>query len=156
MRGPRALMASMTAFAASWRDSNCTVGADDRRKQKNYQDKDSGNQNRSIHGTHLTYHRGIRLGQQRSNGARLLLSCMKGSLRDPEVDLEPAIFPSRLGIAVLSHPPLMKNMPGVIAVVGVRRIRRQGQHRRCGVRGPTGPMERMKTVIHNKPIDESE
>ena len=49
---------------------------------------------------------------------------MKGSLRDPKVDLELAIFPSHLVIAVLSHPPLVKKMPGVVTVVGVRRIRR--------------------------------
>ena len=35
MRGPQALMASAATFAASWRDSNCTVRVDDHRKQKN-------------------------------------------------------------------------------------------------------------------------
>ena len=51
-----------TVFTSSWRDSNCTIRAGDRRKQKNYQDKDSGNQNRRVHGTHLTHHHGVGLG----------------------------------------------------------------------------------------------
>ena len=56
------------------------------------------------------------------NGVGLLLGHMKGSLRDPEVDLELAILPSRLGITILSRPPLMKETPGIIAIVGVGRI----------------------------------
>ena len=122
MGEPRALTTSTAMFAASWRDSNCTVRADDHRKQKNYQDKDSGNQNGSIHGTRLTRHRGVRLGQPCSNGVGLLLGRMKSSLRDPEADLKLAIFSSCLGIAVLSRPPLSKKTPGVVAVVGVERI----------------------------------
>jgi len=42
---------------------------------------------------------------------------MKSSLRSPEADLELAILPSHLGIAVLSRPPLPKEVPGVVAVV---------------------------------------
>ena len=91
-------------------------------EQRNYQDERSGNLNGSIHGTHLTCHHGVRFSQLRSNGASLLLGHMKGSLRDPEVDLELAILPGRLGITILSHPPLMKEMPGVVAIVGVERI----------------------------------
>ena len=34
MRGPRALMASVAAFAASWRDSNCTIRAGDHRNRR--------------------------------------------------------------------------------------------------------------------------
>jgi len=60
--GTRALTMSVAAFAASWRDSNCTIRADDHRKQKNYQDKDSGNQNRGILEVCLTRYRGVRLG----------------------------------------------------------------------------------------------
>ena len=116
-------MTSVAAFAASWRDSNCNVRADDHRKQKNYQDKDSRNQNGGIHGTHLTCHHGVRLGQPCSNGTGLLLGRMKGSLRDPEVNLELAILPSHLRIMILSHPPLMKKTSGVVAIVGVGRIR---------------------------------
>ena len=118
MREPQALTASTAAFAASW-----TVRADDHKKQKNYQDKGSGNQNRGVPEVCLTRHRGVRLGQPHSNGTGLLLGRMKGSLRDPEADLELAIFPSRLGIAVLSRPLLSKKTPGVVAVVGVGRIR---------------------------------
>ena len=81
---------------------------------------------------------------------------MKGSLRDLEVDLELAIFPSRLGIAVLSHPPLSEKMPGVVAVVGVRRIRQRGRCRRCRIRGLTGPRKRTKTVIQNEPMGKLE
>ena len=56
------------------------------------------------------------------NDAGLLLGRMKSSLRDPEADLELAILPCRLGIAVLSRPPLSEKTPSVVAVVGVRRI----------------------------------
>jgi len=80
---------------------------------------------------------------------------MKGGLRNPEANLQLAVLPSHLGIAILSHPPLMKVAPGVVAIVGVRRIRRRGRHRRCGVRRPAGPRKRTETVIHNKPVDES-
>ena len=93
-------------------------------EQRNYQDKGSGNQNGSIHGTLLTCHRGIIFGQPHLNGTGLLLARMKGSLRDPEVDLKLSILPSHLSITILSHPPLMKETPGVIAIVGVERIRR--------------------------------
>ena len=44
----------------------------------------------------------------------------------------------------------------VVTVVGIKRIRRQGRHRRCGVRRPAGPRKRTKTIIHNKHIGESE
>jgi len=81
---------------------------------------------------------------------------MKSSLRDPEVDLELAIFPSCLGIAVLSRPPLSEKTLGVVAVVGVERIQRRGRHRRCSIRGLASPGERTKTIIQNEPIDESE
>ena len=101
MRGPRALTVSAAAFTASWRDSNCTVRAGDHRKQKNYQDKDSGNQNRGVSKIRLTHHRGVRLGQPCSNGVGLLLGLMKSSLRDPEVDLELAIFLSCLASSLL-------------------------------------------------------
>ena len=33
MREPLALTSSVATFAASWRDSNCTVGADDHRRR---------------------------------------------------------------------------------------------------------------------------
>ena len=122
MREPLALTSSTTVFAASWRDSNCTIRANDHRKQKNYQDKDSGNQNRGVPKVHLTRHHGVRLGQPCLNGTGLLLGYMKSSLRDLEVDLKLAIFPSCLRIAVLSHPPLSEKTLGVVTIVGVGRI----------------------------------
>ena len=81
---------------------------------------------------------------------------MKGSLRDLKVDLELAILPSRLGITILRHPPLMKETLGVVAIVGVGRTQRRGWRKRYSVRRLTGPGERTKTVIYNKPIGESE
>jgi len=81
---------------------------------------------------------------------------VKGGLRDPEANLQLVVLPSHLEITILSHPPLMKVAHGGVAIVGVGRIRRRGRHRRCSIRGPTGPGERTKTVIHNKPVGESE
>jgi len=48
-----------------------------------YQDKSNENQNRNIHGTYLTCYRGVRLSQPRSNDIGLLLSRIKGYLKDP-------------------------------------------------------------------------
>ena len=81
---------------------------------------------------------------------------MKGRLRHLETDLKLAIFPSCFGIAVLGRPPLSEKVPGVIAVVRIGGVRRRGWHGRCNVRGPAGPRKRTKTVIHNKPVGESE
>ena len=75
---------------------------------------------KSLHGVHLTRHRGVGFGQPRSNGAGLLLGYMKSSLGNPKVDLELAILLSCLRIAVLSHPPLLKEAPGIITVVRIR------------------------------------
>ena len=90
------------------------------------------------------------------DGAGLLLSRVKGGLRDPEANLKLVVLPSCLGITILSHPPLMKVAPGVVAIVGVGRIRRRGRHRGCGVRRPAGPGKGTETVVHNKPVGESE
>ena len=79
---------------------------------------------KSLHGVHLTHHRGVRFGQPRSDGAGLLLGCMKSGLRNPKVDLELAILLSRLGIAVLSHPPLLEEAPGIVAIVRIGGIQR--------------------------------
>ena len=70
-----------------------------------------------LHGVHLTRHRGVRFGQPCSNGAGLLLGCMKSGLRNPKADLELAILSSHLGVAVLSRPPLLKEVLGIIVVV---------------------------------------
>ena len=80
----------------------------------------------------------------------------EGRPERPEVNLQLAGLPSRLGVTVLGHPPLMKVAPGVVAVVGIRGVRRRGRHRRCGVRRPAGPRKGTETVIHNKPVGESE
>ena len=78
---------------------------------------------KSLHGVHLTRHRGIGFGQPRSDGVGLLLGCMKHDLRNPKADLELAILSSHLGVAVLSRPPLLKEAPSVVAIVRVRGIR---------------------------------
>ena len=72
---------------------------------------------KSFHGVHLTRHRGVGFGQSCSDGAGLLLGCMKSGLGNPEVDLELAILLSHLGVAVLSHPPLPKEAPDIVAIV---------------------------------------
>ena len=114
----------MAAFAASWRDSNYTVRADNHKNKKTVKMKIMEVRVKSLHGVHLTRHYGVRFGQPCSDSAGLLLSRVKGGLRDPEVNLQLAILPSHLGITIMSHPPLMKVEPGVIAIVGVGRIRR--------------------------------
>ena len=75
------------------------------------------NRNGNIPEDHLTYYHSVRLSQPCSDGAGLLLSRMKSGLRSPEMDLEQAIFSSRLGVAVLSRPPLTEEAPGIVAVV---------------------------------------
>ena len=80
------------------------------------------NQNGNIPEDHLTCYHSVRLGQPRSDGAGLLLSRMKSGLRSPEMDLKLAIFSSRLGVAVLSHPPLLEEALGIITVVRIRGI----------------------------------
>ena len=111
---------------------------------------------KSLHGIQLTCHHGVGFSQPRSDGAGLLLSYVKGGLGNLEANLQLAVLPSRLGVTILSHPPLVKIVSGVIAVVGIGRIRHRGQHRRCGIRRPAGPGKRIETVIHNKPIGGSE
>ena len=119
MREPWALTASTAAFAASWRDSNCIVRADDHRKGGIVKIKVVRNRNED----HLTCYHSVRLGQPRSDGAGLLLSRMKSGLRSPKMDLELAIFSSRLGVAVLSRPPLLEEALSIVAVVRIGGIR---------------------------------
>jgi hypothetical protein len=125
----------MAAFIASWRDSNYAVRANNHENKKTVKMKIMEVRIRRLHGIHLTRHHGIRFGQLRSDGAGLLLSCVKGGLGNPEVNLQLTILPSRLGVTVLRHPPLVKITPGIVVVVGIGRIQRRGRHRRCGVRG---------------------
>ena len=56
------------------------------------------------------------------NGTGLLFSRMKGNQRDPEANLELAIFLSHLRIAVLSRTPLSEKTLSIVAIVGVGRI----------------------------------
>ena len=114
---------SMAAFAASWRDSNYAVRADNHENKKTVKMKIMEVRVRSLHGIHLTRHHGIGFGQLRLDGAGLLLGCMKGGLRNPEANLQLAVLPSRLGITILGHPPLMKVASDVVSIIGVRRIR---------------------------------
>ena len=121
---------------------------------RNVNIKNSGSWSKSVHGVHLTYHHGVGFGQPCSNGTGLLFGGMKGCLRYPEMDLKLAIFPSCFGIAVLGRPPLSEKAPGVVAVVRIRGVQRQGRRGRCSVRGPAGPGKGTETIIHNKPIGE--
>ena len=89
-------MASTAAFAASWRDSNCAVRANNHKNKNTVKMKIMEVGMKSLHGVHLTHHRGVRFGQPRSDGAGLLLSCMKSGLRNPKADLELAILLSHL------------------------------------------------------------
>ena len=118
--------------------------------------KNNGSRSKIIHGVHLTRHHGVGFGQPCPNGIGLLFDGMKGRLRHLETDLKLAIFPSCFGIAVLGRPPLSEKAPGVVAVVRIGGVRRRGRHGRCSVRGPAGPRKKTETVIHNKPIGESE
>ena len=81
------------------------------------------NRNGNIPEDHLTCYHSVRLGQPRSDGAGLLLSRIKSDLRSPEMDLELAIFSSRLRVAVLSRPPLLEETPSIVTVVRIRGIR---------------------------------
>ena len=74
---------------------------------------------KSLHGIHLTRHRGVGFGQPHPDGAGLLLGYMKSGLGNLKADLKLAILSSHLGVAVLSRPPLPKEAPGVVAVVRV-------------------------------------
>ena len=111
------MMVSMAAFAASWRDSNCAVRADNHKNKKTVKVKIMEVRVKSLHGVHLTRHHGVRFGQPCPNGIGFLFDGMKGHLRDPEVDLKLAIFSSRLGIAVLGRPPLSKEASGIVTIV---------------------------------------
>ena len=114
---PWALTASTAVFAASWRDSNYNVKADNHKNKKTIKMKIMEVGMKSLHGVHLTRHRGVGFGQPRSDDVGLLLGCMKSGLRNPKADLELAIVSSHLRIAVLSRPPLSKKAPGIVAVV---------------------------------------
>jgi len=80
------------------------------------------NWNGNIPEDHLACYHSVRLGQLCLDGAGLL-SHMKSGLRSPETDLKLTIFLSRLGVAVLSRPPLLEETPSIITVVRIGGIR---------------------------------
>ena len=88
MREPRTLTTFKATFTASWRDSNYAVRADNHKNKKTVKMKIMEVRVRNLHGVHLTRHRGVRFGQPCSDGAGLLLSCVKGGLRDPKANLQ--------------------------------------------------------------------
>ena len=81
-------------------------------------------------------------------------------MRGPKADLKLTIFPSCLRITVLGRPPLPKETPGVVAVVGIRGVRRRVRHGgsiRCSIGGLAGPRrKRTKAVIQDEPINKLE
>ena len=77
-------------------------------------------------------------------------------MRDLEVDLKLTVLPSCLGVIVLGRPPLLEEMPGIIAIVGVRGVRRRVRRdsSRCGGRRPVGlERKRPKDVIKDELVD---
>ena len=77
----------MATFAASWRDSNCAVRADNHKNKETVKMKIMEIRVKSLHGIHLTRHHGVEFGQSHSDGAGLLISCVKGGLGNPEANL---------------------------------------------------------------------
>jgi len=80
-------------------------------------------------------------------------------LRDPEADLKLTVLLSCLRVTVLGCPPLPEETLGVIAVVGVRGVRRQIRcdSSRRGGRRLTGPGRKWtKVVIQDEPINKLE
>ena len=77
----------MAAFAASWKDSNCAIRADNHENKKTVKMKIMEVRVKSLHGIHLTHHHGIGFGQSPYDGASLLLSYVKGGLGNLEVNL---------------------------------------------------------------------
>ena len=149
-------MASTAAFAASWRDSNYVVRADNHKNKKTIKMKIMEVRVKSLHGIHLTCHHGIGFGQPCPDGAGLLLGCMKSGLGNPKADLELAILTSHLRVAVLSHPPLLKEAPGVVAIVRVGGVRRRSRSRKHNVGGIAYPGKRTKVVVHDEPRNKIE
>ena len=87
MEEPWALTTSTAMFAASWRDSNCVVRADNHENKKTVKMKIMEVRVKSLHGIHLTCHHGVGFGQPRSDSAGLLLSRVEGSLGNPKANL---------------------------------------------------------------------
>ena len=77
-------------------------------------------------------------------------------MRSLEATLKLTVLPSCLKITVLGYPPLLEETPGVIAIIGVRGVRRRiwPGSSRCGGRRPAG-LERKQpeAVIEDEPAD---
>ena len=84
MKEPQALTASMVAFVASWRDSNCAVKADNHENKKTVKIKIMEVRTKAFMGFILP---GVGFGQPCLDGAVLLFSSVKGGLGNPEANL---------------------------------------------------------------------
>ena len=73
---------------------------------------------------HLTCYHGIGFGQPRPDGVGLFLGGEEGGLRGLEAALKLTVLLCCLGVMALGCPPLLEETLGVIAVVGVRGVRR--------------------------------
>ena len=82
-----------------------------------YQDIGNGNQDGNVHGAHLTYYHGIRLSQPCSYIVGLLFRRIKGNLEDSQMNLQLAVVPNHLGIAVLGRPPFLEEALGIITII---------------------------------------
>ena len=54
----------------------------------------------------------------------LFLDSKEGGLRGPEVDLKLTVLLSCLRVMILGHPPLLEEMSGIVAVIGVKGVQR--------------------------------
>ena len=70
-------------------------------------------------------------------------------MRGPEMDLKLTVLPSCLGVTVLGRPPHLEEMPGVVAIVGVRGVRQRVQrgNSRCGGKMLIGPGRKWPEAI---------
>ena len=59
------------------------------------------------------------------SSAGLFLNGEEGDLRGPEVNLKLTVPPSCLGVTALGYPPLLKEMLGVVAIIGVGGVQRR-------------------------------
>ena len=72
------------------------------------------------------------------------------------MNLQLAVVPNRLGIAVLGRRPFSEEAPGIITVIWVGRTQRWSRRGRCSVSGIVSPRKRVKAVIHIELIGKSE
>ena len=77
-------------------------------------------------------------------------------MRGLKADLKLTVLPSCLGVTVLGRPPLLEEMPGVVAIVGVRGVRRRvqrGSSRQDGRRLAGLGRKWLEAVIEDEPTD---